>query len=112
MNVEAQLRKSKDEWEYKVYQLIKEIPEGCVITYGGLANRCNSKFGLNINARNVGNLRRKLYGLLTHDTDLPLHRVGKKGDPLSKFDQPITQEYNKRLRGKEGAWPEPVWLYE
>lgn len=37
MDIEKELKKSKDEWEYKVYQLIKEIPSGYVITYGGLA---------------------------------------------------------------------------
>ena len=112
MDIEKELRKSKDEWEFNVYQLIKEIPKGCVITYGGLAKRTNARFGLNINPRNVANLRRKLYGLLTHDTDIPLHRIAKQGDSKSKYDRPETQVYNQRLRSAEGSWPEPTWLYE
>lgn len=112
MNLEEQLRKSKNEWQYKVYQLINEVPPGHVITYGGLAKRANRKYGLNINARNVANLRRRLYGLLTHDTEVPLHRMAKAGDALSQFDSPETQKYNQRLRTPEGSWPEPKWLYE
>lgn len=108
--VERELRQSKDEWEHKVYLLILEIPSGHVITYGGLARRANALHDLNIVPRNVANLRRKLYGWLTHDTDVPLHRIATQGDAQSKFDQPLTQQYNERLRTAEGSWPQPQWL--
>lgn len=110
--IEKQLRMSKNEWEYKILQLIKSIPSGCVITYGGLAQRARSKYGLKVIARNIGNLRNKLYDLLGYDSLIPLHRIAKKGDSKSEWDAPKTQVVNKRLRTAEGSWPEPRWLYE
>jgi alkylated DNA nucleotide flippase Atl1 len=112
MDVEAELKKSKNQWEYKVFLLIQELPAGCVITYGGLAKRANSRFGLNLVPRNIANLRRKLYLRCGHDTNIPLHRIATQGDGMSKNDSPITQVYNQRLRSAEGSWPEPKWLYE
>jgi alkylated DNA nucleotide flippase Atl1 len=111
VNIEKELAKSKNAWELKVYQLIKHIPRGYVITYGGLARRANKKHGLRVIARNIGNLRNKLYHLLGHDSDVPLHRIAKKGDYLSEYDSPKTQKYNRRLRTAEGSWPEPEWLF-
>ena len=112
MSIEKLLGKSKNQWELKAYRLIKKIPKGWVITYGGLAKRVNGKHGLKIIARNVANLRNKLYDLLGHESNVPLHRIAKKGDSRSEYDSPKTQEYNKRLRGAEGSWPDPRWLYE
>src|SRR5262245_12710311 len=65
--IEKQLQMSKNEWEFKVLQLIKRIPRGCVITNGGLAQRARSKYGLRVIARNIGNLRNKPYDLLGYD---------------------------------------------
>lgn len=111
MNIEKDLRKSKNEWQFKVYQLIRQIPPGCVITYGGLAKRVNAKHGLAVNARNVGYLRNKLYHLLGYDSDVPLHRIAKKWDAESEWDHPETKKHNKRLRSAEGSWPDPKWLF-
>ena len=116
--LESQLRNSKNEWQFKVYRLIKTcIPRGHVITYGGLAKRANKKYGLNINARNTAKLRDMLYVYFpSHSAipygELPLHRIAKKGDSTSKWDSPMTQKDNKRLRSQEGSWPEPLWLYK
>jgi alkylated DNA nucleotide flippase Atl1 len=110
-NVEKELRKSKNQWELKAYQEIKRIPSGSVITYGRLAQRVNRRYGLDIIARNIGNLRNKLYHLLGHETKIPLHRIAKQGDPESEWDAEKTRRYNKRLRTAEGSWPEPKWLY-
>lgn len=114
MDIERELKRSKDQWEYKVYLLIndEEIPPGYVITYGGLAARANRKYGLNVCPLNVGNLRRKLYHMLSHDTKVPLHRIGTKGDDKSLEDSNETQVYNQRLRSAEGSWPKPTWLYK
>jgi len=112
MKFENELRKSKNEWEFKVYQLIKRIPKGCVITYGGLAKWVNRNHRLKIIARNIGNLRNKLHDFLGHDSDLPLHRIAKKGDARSEYDSPKTRKYNQGLRTAEGSWPEPTWLYD
>ena len=104
---EQLLRQSKNQWEYKAYLEIKhKIPEGHVITYGGLAKR------VKVCARNIGNLRNKLLDYFgTDGRFLPLHRIAKKGDSTSEWDAKDTKKHNERLRRKEGSWPEPVWLY-
>jgi alkylated DNA nucleotide flippase Atl1 len=110
--LESDLRNSPDEWQYLVYQEIKRIECGHVITYGGLASRVNKRHGLNIISRNTAWLRDKLYDLIDQNSGIPLHRIAKKGDSKSKYDSPKTQEVNRRLRTEEGSWPEPEWLYE
>ena len=104
---EQGLRRSKNQWEYKAYLEIKHnIPEGHVITYGGLAKR------IGVCARNIGNLRNKLLWFFGLDGKaLPLHRIAKKGDSTSEWDAPDTKKHNERLRRKERSWPNPIWLY-
>jgi alkylated DNA nucleotide flippase Atl1 len=105
---EAQLRQSKNQWEFRAYQEIKHnIPKGHVITYGGLAKR------VHVCARNIGNLRNKLLDFFGIDGKaLPLHRIATKGDSTSENDAADTKVENERLRRKEKSWPEPIWLYE
>ena len=109
--VEKQLRNSKNEWQWHVTQIIAEIPPGHLATYGFIAKIANQRFGHAIISRNVAWLRVHLYGLLTHDTQIPLHRVAKVGDVESLADSDETKKYNDRLRGQEGSLKNPVWLY-
>lgn len=103
---EQLLRQSKNQWEYKAYLEIKHnIPEGHVITYGGLAKR------VGVCARNIASLRKKLLRFFGRDGKaLPLHRIAKKGDTTSEWDAHETKKQNERLRRKEGSWPDPIWL--
>jgi alkylated DNA nucleotide flippase Atl1 len=111
-DVEQELRRSKNQWEWKAYQLINDttIPPGCLVTYGRLAELTNEVHGTSINARNVANLRRKLYGLLGHDTDVPLHRIAKKDDVASEYDSPTTKRVNDQRRSAEGTLSNPRWV--
>lgn len=103
---------AKTDWEQKVKQLINDdiIPSGYLISYGRLAELVNQKHGLNIGPRNVAYLRRKLYGILGHQTNVPLHRIAKKGDVKSLFDSERTRKENNLRRGKEGSLTNPKWV--
>jgi alkylated DNA nucleotide flippase Atl1 len=107
--IESELRSSKNQWRWKVTSLITEIPSGYLITYGELANCAKKEHGLNIQARNVAWLRKRLYGILGHDTEVPLHRIAKKGDVGSWADSEKTRSYNNRLRADEGSLQNPKW---
>lgn len=108
---EKQLRNSKNEWQWHVTQIIAEIPPGHLATYGFIAKIANQRFGHAIISRNVAWLRVHLYGLLTHDTQVPLHRVAKVGDVKSLADSDETKKYNDRLRGQEGSLENPIWWH-
>ena len=108
-NIEQDLRNSPAEWQWHVAQIISEVPTGHLATYGKIAEVVNRRHGHRINARNVAWLRRKLYGLLSHDTQVPLHRVTKIGDVASLADSNITKSYNDRLRGQENSLHNPTW---
>ena len=108
-SIEAQLRDSKGEWQWHVTLIIMQIPSGHLATYGCIGNVANQLFGHNLIPRNVAWLRNRLYGLLTHDTLVPLHRLAKAGDVQSCADSEITKPYNDRLRGQEGSLTNPVW---
>ncbi len=110
-SIEEQLRNSKDEWRWHVTCIIAEIPSGHLATYGCIAKIANQSFGHTLIPFNVAWLRRHLYGLLTHDTQVPLHRVAKVGDVKSCADSDKTKEYNDRLRGQEGSLENPVWWH-
>ena len=105
------------DWELDVAQAILEIPSGKLATYGCLARMVAERRGASFGrepSRAVAKLRRKLYGLLTHDTPFPLHRVASKGDLYSKKDTEKTRTYNNRLRDEEGTLREddPWWCGE
>ena len=80
-------------------------------TYGCLASIYHRRHGHQIGALTVANARKWLYGLLTHDTRVPLHRIASEGDLHSKNDSPETQCYNRVLRGREGTYDghDPWW---
>ncbi len=105
--IESQLREV--EWRWQVTLIISQIPSGYLATYGCIACIANRKHGLNIIARNVAWLRGYLYALLTHDTQLPLHRIAKVNDVDSTADSKETRCYNNRLRGQEGSLRNPRW---
>jgi len=99
-------------WEFHVAKIITEIPSARLLTYGCLARLAAERYGYKENAaRAVANLRNKLYGLLGHDTTLPLHRIATQGDRHSRKDSAITKSYNDRLRAREGTLdlPDPWW---
>jgi alkylated DNA nucleotide flippase Atl1 len=102
----------KTDWQKKARQLINDdvIPPGYLISYGRFAEIVNQKHGLNISPRNVAYLRRKLYGILGHQTSVPLHRIAKKGDVKSLFDSDRTKKENNLRRGKEGSLTDPKWV--
>lgn len=112
-----ELRRSKGEWMWKVYLLINDvtIPSGYLISYGRLAEIANNKYGMNIQARNVANLRRKLYGYKRSGQfilpkNLPLHRISVKGDVKSLRDSELARKENNFLRNEEGSLLNPKWI--
>jgi len=108
-NFEEELRNSPGEWQWHAARVISEIPPGYLATYGKIADIVNRRYGHHINATNVAWLRRKIYELLTHDTQVPLHRVAKKGDVDSLGDSETTKSYNDRLRVQDGSLKNTLW---
>ena len=91
-------------WEMDVARIITEIPFGRMTTYGCLARIASERHRHSPNtARSVGNLRKKLYGLLRDDTEVPLHRIATQGDLRSAKDSVETTEDNERRRDREGT---------
>ena len=101
---------SGEEWRRHAFNAIDAIPYGHVATYGYIASQVESQTGSNPGSRNVAKLRRRLYGILSHDTTLPLHRVAKQGDGESNYDSEETKEINKKRREAEGFFANPRWL--
>jgi len=110
--VKANLAGSPNEWQLKVFSLFndKDIPSGYLISYGELARQANHKFGLRLGPRNVAWLRGKLYGILGHDTDIPIHHIANQDDAESTKDHPHTQKINREKRTAEGSYPKPKWV--
>lgn len=97
-------------WRWDVAKVIAEIPSGHLATYKCIAQIANRRHGHNLIPRNIAWLRRHLYELLTHDTQVPLHRVMGIGDVNSCHDSAKTKCYNDRLRGQEGSLTKPkLW---
>lgn len=110
-SIEKPLRNSKDEWQWHVTLIITKIPSGYLATYGCIAKIANQCFGHTLIPRNVAWLRGHLYGLLTHKTHVPLHRIAKAGDVESLADSDKTKKHNDRLRRREGSLDNPVWWH-
>ena len=110
-NIEEKLKKSENQWHWHVAQAISEVPRGYLATYGAIAEVVNQDYHLNIGARNVAWLRKKLYSLLSHNTKVPLHRIAKEGDVESLGDSETTKMYNDRLREEEGSLANPKWWH-
>ena len=106
-HIEKLLREK--EWRWHVTQVIAEIPSGYLATYGCIAEFANHQYDLNIIPRNVAWLRKYLYGLLTHETQVPLHRLSKVGDVKSLADSEKTKSYNDNWRGEEGSLENTRW---
>lgn len=94
-------------WRRVVYELILRIPSGRLVSYGRLASLAEEETGSNPGARNVAWLRRELYGILGHDTDVPLHRIATAGDVASINDSVETRNENNLRRGAEGSLGRP-----
>ena len=99
------------ETQWKLVQIILEIPSSRLATYGCLALIYYRRHDHQISAQMVARTRKKLHGLLTHDTRVPLHRIASEGDLYSKKDSPETQCYNTVLRNREGTYHghDPWW---
>ena len=110
--VEAKLKDSPNDWQNKVFSLILKIPSGYLISYGHLAHWANREYDLNINAQNTAWLRKRLYGILGHETDIPIHRIATQGDAESTKDHSYTQTVNREKRTAEGTYPVPKWWTE
>ena len=107
--VVSKLNGSPNDWQNKVFSLIQRIPSGYLVSYGHLAQWANRQYGLTLGPRNTAWLRGKLYGILGHDTDIPIHRIATQGDPNSTKDHPYTQTINREKRTAEGTYPTPTW---
>ena len=114
-SLEQALRLSKAQWQWKVYQMLLDevVPAGYLIAYGRLAELTNRKYGTSIGARNVANLRRKLYHFQRekeYDVTVPLHRIAKQRDVDAAHDSERTQPEVRRMREQEGSLRSPKWI--
>ena len=107
--VESKLAGSPNDWRRNVFDLILRIPAGYLISYGDLARWANREHGLHIGPRNAGWLRARIYDIVGHETDIPIHRIATQGDAESTKDQPYTQVVNRQKRTAEGTYPHPKW---
>ena len=100
----------ENSWKRHAFNVIDSIPYGHVATYGYVASQVESRTGNNPGPRSVAEFRRKLYGILTHATALPIHRVAKQGDSQSNHDSEDTKETNTEKRDAEGFFDNEKWL--
>jgi alkylated DNA nucleotide flippase Atl1 len=107
--IKSNLTSCKNQWRWLASIEICKIPEGVLVTYGCIANQVNNKHGLNIQARNIAWLRAYLYGLLRHETKVPLHRIARKGDYLSEYDSEETRKVNTIKRNQENSYNNESW---
>ena len=96
-------------WRRVAYDHICKIPSGYLATYGRIAELTHDD-GYAISPRNVAWLRESLYQMLGHSSDVPLHRVAKKGDVDSIHDSDKTKAINDTLRHSEGFFANQLWL--
>lgn len=91
----AQVREELDAFQDRVYWLVRQIPWGCVATYGQIALFAGSPRA----ARAVGSLMRSS---LERHVELPWHRViNAKGGISGRGDLSRRREQLRRLR-REG----------
>ena len=108
--MESRLTGSPNDWQLKVFSLILKIPPGHLVSYGNLAKWANQEFGLSLRPRNTAWLRGKLYSIVGHETDIPIHRIANEGDVNSTLDHPYTQQVNAQKRAAEGFFNKPRWV--
>lgn len=75
----------------KVYEVVKKIPEGKVLTYKEVARRAGRPKAY----RAVGNILNKNY-----DASIPCHRVVRSGGKLGGYNR--GEKMKKELLKKEG----------
>ena len=109
-DLDAFLDETGSPWRRRAFEVICETPSGWLISYGRIAGILFERFGINVSPRNIGWLRNRLYSILTHETDVPLHRVATQWDVDSENDSDETKELNDELRGQEGSLTNPKWL--
>ena len=107
--VRSTLSGSPHNWQLKVFDLIRRIPSGYLISYGELARWANREYNLQLCPQNTAWLRKALYHIIGHDTDIPLHRIATQWDAESSKDHPYTQQINRQKRMAEGTYPHPKW---
>ncbi|MDX2470837.1 MAG: hypothetical protein QNL04_09725 [SAR324 cluster bacterium] len=100
---------SKNDWHNNALQLIRKIPSGFLVSYGVLNEALVVCYGYGPGARQVARFRKKLYGELGHETDIPLHSIAKKDDE-SLADSEETREKNTKKREAEGFFKNPKWM--
>lgn len=98
-----------DGWRRAAFSIIGGIPRGHLATYGRIAELVMAH-GHSAGPRNIAWLRHELYGLLGHETTVPLHRVAKAGDIDSLADSGETKKLNDRLRREEGFFENQRWI--
>lgn len=78
----------------RIYSIVREIPRGCVATYGQVARLA----GLGKHARQVG------YALsaLSADDDVPWHRVINARGQISRRSEPEMEQVQMALLEGEG----------
>jgi len=76
----------------KVRGVVREIPKGKIMTYGGVAKRAGNPKG----ARAVGMIMSKNY-----DKNIPCHRVIKSDGTLGNYNRGGTKA-KKKILTKEG----------
>jgi methylated-DNA-[protein]-cysteine S-methyltransferase len=81
----------------RVYQVVKSIPPGKVMTYGEVARKAGSPRA----ARAVGTILSKNY-----NPSIPCHRVIKANGNLGQYNRGV--EIKKKLLRKEGYEPTRV----
>jgi methylated-DNA-protein-cysteine methyltransferase-like protein len=88
------MHKQISETYERIYQIVRQIPEGKVATYGQIAELA----GFHGQARLVG------YALhcLTDEMDVPWHRVINARAKISSLPDPMASEIQRRLLESEG----------
>jgi len=83
------------EWTARVWQVVKDIPRGCVLTYGEVARLA----GTGGSARRVG----QALGRAPRGTKLPWHRVINSQGKISFPSDSHAYRQQKSLLEKEGV---------
>jgi alkylated DNA nucleotide flippase Atl1 len=96
-------------WRLAAFNVICDIPRGSLASYGYIAGAIRET-GFSVSPRTIGWLRRRIYGFLGHESEVPLHRVARAGDVHSRADSERTRARNDMLRQAEGSIERPNWL--
>ena len=100
---------SSNTWRRDALDVIRRIPAGYLATYGRVADMVREK-GHSVGPRQIAWFRRRLYELLGHESNFPLHRIAKIGYVNSLSDSEETKQCNDTMRTEEGFFENPRWL--